>query len=314
MPGNFCTFCKINCGPRDRSCPNCLRPFSSGGGNSSSKSRIEPGDKSRTPSENTQLIESFNQNLGILVLGFLIFLLVGVFALSIISSDSGHGEVMFKKLLPRTAWIMTKNDCGSGCLISSEKKLVITNNHVIAGNTEAVVFFPRYSLKVLDTKPMDYVNNRDAAIPAKVVYTNPEKDIAFLELASVPEDAKEMFRAQRSPEVGSKVFVLGQSGINFTPNEISGTLWRISIGTVRQVYDKEIQYKQLPLVKAKITETQTATNKGDSGGPVVNDRGDLVAIVTGGDGASNGVDYNIDITEINKCLEAYLKNTIKANP
>ena len=315
MPGNFCTFCKINCGPRDRSCPNCLRPFSSGGGNSSSKSRIEPGDKSRTPSENTQLIESFNQNLGILVLGFLIFLLVGVFALSIISSDSGHGEDMFKKLLPRTVWINTKTGTGSGSLISVEKKLIITNNHVIAGTSEIEVFFPRYSLKVLDTNPMNYFKNRDAAIPAKVVYTNPEKDIAFLELASVPEDAKEMFRSQRSPEVGSKVFVLGQSGIKFTtPNEISGTLWRISIGTVRQVYDKEIQYKQFPLVKAKIAETQTATNKGDSGGPVVNDRGNLVAIVTGNDGTSNGVDYNIDITEINKCLEAYLKSTIKTNP
>ena len=316
MPGNFCTFCKINCGPRDRSCPNCLRPFSSGGGNSSSKSRIEPGDKSRTPSENTQLVESFNQNLGILVLGFLIFLLVGVFALLAISSDSGHGEYMFKKLLPRTVWIMTNKSGGSGALISLEKKLVITNNHVIAGNTDAIVFFPRYSsLGVLVTKPMDYVNNRDAAIPAKVVYTNPEKDIAFLELASVPVDAKEMFRNQRSPEVGSKVFVLGQSGINFTtPNEISGTLWRISIGTVRQVYDKEIPYKQFPLVKAKIAETQTATNNGDSGGPVVNDRGNLVAIVTGNDGTSNGVDYNIDITEINKCLESYLKSTIKTNP
>ena len=136
-----------------------------------------------------------------------------------------------------------------------------------------------------------------------------------MELASVPVDAKEMFRNQRSPEVGSKVFVLGQSGINFTtPNEISGTLWRISIGTVRQVYDKEIPYKQFPLVKAKIAETQTATNNGDSGGPVVNDRGNLVAIVTGNDGTSNGVDYNIDITEINKCLESYLKSTIKTNP
>lgn len=312
MPGNFCTFCKINCGPRDRSCPNCLRPFSSADGNS--KMPLGFSAKSRTSPENTNLVQSFNQNAGILILGGLIFLLIGVFALLTISSDSGHGEDMFKKLLPRTAWIRTNKGCGSGCLISSEKKLVITNNHVIAGNTDAIVFFPKYSLGVLVTKPMDYVNNRDAAIPAKVVYANPEKDIAFLELASVPDDAKEMFRTQRSPEVGSKVFVLGQSGINFTPTEISGTLWRISIGTVRQVYDKEIHYKQLPLVKAKITETQTATNKGDSGGPVVNDRGDLVAIVTGGDGTSNGVDYNIDITEINKCLEAYLKSINKANP
>ena len=309
MSGNHCKFCNISSGPRDQSCPNCMRPFSSA--NRNSKPPLELGAKNRILPENTKLIQSFNQNVGILILGFLIFILVGAFALLTISSDSGHGEDMFKKLLPRTVWIKTNK---SGALISLEKKLVITNNHVIEGNTEATVFFPKYSLGVLVTKPMDYVRNRDAGIPAKVVYTNPEKDIAFLELASVPEDAKEMFRTQRSPEVGSKVFVLGQSGINFTPNEISGTLWRISIGTVRQVYDKEIQYKQLPLVKAKITETQTATNKGDSGGPVVNDRGDLVAIVTGGDGASNGVDYNIDITEINKCLEAYLKNTIKANP
>lgn len=314
MRKNFCPFCNINCSPGARNCPDCFRSLSTSSSNSTSKNIFGGGGKRLDNSENQQLAQIFDQNSVLLILGFFVFLLVGIFALLTISTDSGRGEDMFKKLLPRTVWIMTKNSSGSGCLLDFDKKLVITNNHVVAGNSDLVVFFPKYSLKVLDTKPEDYVKNRDAAIPAKVVYTNPQKDIAFLELASVPMDAKEMLRSQRSPEVGSKVFVLGQSGINFLQNGISGTLWRMSIGTIRQISDKEIRYKNFPYVRVKIIETQTATNKGDSGGPVVNDRGSLVAIVTGGDETSIGVDYNIDITEINKCFDDYLKNIKMANP
>ena len=64
MSGNYCNFCNISSGPRDRSCPNCMRPFSSA--NRNSKPPLELGAKNHIPPENTKLIQSFNQNLGIL--------------------------------------------------------------------------------------------------------------------------------------------------------------------------------------------------------------------------------------------------------
>ena len=62
-------------------------------------------------------------------------------------------------------------------------------------------------------------------------------------------------------------------------------MWVYSSGTIRAVYEKGWANRiGTALVKrhARVAETQLPINHGDSGGPVVNDRCELVAVVTGG--------------------------------
>ena len=48
----------------------------------------------------------------------------------------------------------------------------------------------------------------------------------------------------------------------------------------------------------KVVETQSPTNHGDSGGPVVNDRGEIVGVVQGGKLNANLLHYFIDVSEV----------------
>jgi S1-C subfamily serine protease len=57
-------------------------------------------------------------------------------------------------------------------------------------------------------------------------------------------------------------------------------------------------------VEALVVETQVPTNPGDSGGPVVNERGELVAITQSNDTKQRLVSYHIDAGELRAFLSA----------
>ena len=68
-------------------------------------------------------------------------------------------------------------------------------------------------------------------------------------------------------------------------------------GFVRQVVRRKIAYKG-PTVDAQIIETQSPTNPGDSGGPVISDDGEMVGVVSGANLNARQQTYFIDITEV----------------
>src|SRR5262249_54921257 len=89
-----------------------------------------------------------------------------------------------------------------------------------------------------------------------------------------PEGVTAVKLAEQDPRPGDRVHSIGNPGA-------SDALWVYSAGTVRQVYRKEWRYRSGPVHAARVVETQAAINPGDSGGPVVNDAGELVAVVSG---------------------------------
>jgi len=61
-------------------------------------------------------------------------------------------------------------------------------------------------------------------------------------------------------------------------------------------------------------DTTSATNPGDSGGPMVNDRVELVAVVSGGEAEQRLVSHNIDLPEVRSFLERYSKGSADTPP
>ncbi len=53
---------------------------------------------------------------------------------------------IYNETLKSTAWVLAKNDgstsSGTGVLIDEEKKLLVTNFHVVGNARAAVIFFP----------------------------------------------------------------------------------------------------------------------------------------------------------------------------
>jgi S1-C subfamily serine protease len=223
-------------------------------------------------------------------------------------ADAEGGEKIYQRILRSTVWVVipvSKNRAmtGTGTLIDLKRKLILTNYHVVADKDEAVIIFPVLQKngevvaeRKLYMKPELRKRGRVLARDAKV-------DLALIQLVDeVPPGAKALERAHDSPSPGQRLHSIGNPGA-------SDALWAYTQGTVRQVYKKRFvaggrNGEGSFEVDARIVETQSPVNAGDSGGPVVDDRGKLVAVTQGhlSDAQARLVSIFIDISEVNKFL------------
>ncbi|MGI9473722.1 MAG: S1 family peptidase [Rubripirellula sp.] len=221
----------------------------------------------------------------------LAFCILPLFAVSAFADASNYA-----KTLTSTAWIITSNaedetSTGTGVFVDAEKRLVLTNAHVVGDSRSAVVFFPELKDGQPKVKRKHYLDKvLELAEPGKVIAIDRKRDLALIELPKVPERAKAIELADKSPTPGSRVDMIGNPG---------GTdvLWAYTSGTVRLVYDKKFKSNHGEH-DFKVVETQSPIKPGDSGGPVVNAEGKLVAIAQSFSPQLNLVSYCVDISEI----------------
>jgi S1-C subfamily serine protease len=64
-------------------------------------------------------------------------------------------------------------------------------------------------------------------------------------------------------------------------------------------------------VNCRVVETSSPTNGGDSGGPVVNDRGELVAVVSCCATKDRNISWFIEVSEVRTFLNAYVNRLQK---
>lgn len=242
------------------------------------------------------------------------------------------GEQINLRLLKSTAFIVTVQEggsgigCGSGALIHGSRKLVLTNYHVVGENDRALVFFPEYDAKKnLVTSPTHYFDNvKKIATRGKVIARSSKLDLAILELENVPSYIVGLPLAGKPAATGASVYSLGGSGVNLRAFSgvagDAGALWRFTTGTVRGRHRHSHQFKDGQKVEAMILETQSPVNPGDSGGPTVNERGEIVGIVASTSLRDQLVSQSIDLTEVREHLEGAAKaggwawNDAKAAP
>ena len=158
-----------------------------------------------------------------------------------------------------------------------------------------------YKQGSLITNPKWYFDNKEKhANPGKVVVRAKDRDLALIKLSRLPQGAKEMPLALQSPKPGETLHAVGNSGI------ATGALWRYSKGEVRQVFVSKFTCGSPPFeVNARIVETQIPVNQGDSGGPVINNKGELAAVTQSypSDTKQRLVSTMIDISEVRALLK-----------
>lgn len=239
---------------------------------------------------------------------------VALIVLSVVVSPSTAQENVYKKAIKSTVWIlqpaeMMKLRTGSGSLIDVKQRLVLTNYHVVGNLPEAMVLFPIIDKKgTLVPEREKYFEQfrMGAAIPAKVIHKDSSKDLALLQLATLPPGAPALRLAKESPGPGDRVHSIGSPGA-------SGALFNYTDGSVKSVYHKKFKTGSKPNdpngfeVDATIIETSSLTNKGDSGGPLMNDKAELVGVTQGfmaGDDTTRSISYFIDLSEVRSLLAA----------
>jgi S1-C subfamily serine protease len=211
-------------------------------------------------------------------------------------ADDDPGRKAYKITLASCAWVTTPGGVGSGWVANQSGRLVLTNFHVVGNSDDVVVVFPRYEDGKLVAERAEY----RSGIRATVIATDPRRDLAVLQLQSLPDATRELKLAKESAAPGDTVHSLG--------NPVkSDALWVYTKGEVRQVYRKDMRYNGLH-VKARIVETQSPINPGDSGGPVVNSAGELVGMSTATVSDARLISSCIDVEEIRSFLNQTLES------
>src|SRR5262245_17537741 len=207
---------------------------------------------------------------------------------------------VYEEALQSTTWVLTKTSgktsSGTGVLVDAEKKLVVTNYHVVGEARTAIIFFPAMQNGKPIVARKHYVDNvKTLGIRGRILGVDRKRDLALIQLDRLPESGiKAIPMAAESPKPGEDVESVGNPGS-------SDALWVYTSGTVRSVYKKQFRTGAGDH-EFNVVETQSPINTGDSGGPVVNHQGELVAISQAISPSARLVSYSVDITEIKAFL------------
>jgi hypothetical protein len=238
--------------------------------------------------------------------------------LLLIATASVHANPeLYEHTLRGTGWVIIprEKDASSGTcwLADAKRRLVVTCQHVVGDSREVVVYFPHYEKDEAMSESAYYLRNRPAIL-GHVIARDKEADLALIQLASIPEGIQPLPIATRSARPGESVHSIGNAGLGSSLAD--GTLWWYTLGSVRQLYRQRHHHK--PAKKAsdtvavaldakpdrfvRMVETQAPVNKGDSGGPVVNDKGEVIGVAHSYDASTRLVTQNIDIGEVKLLL------------
>ncbi|MFN8282544.1 MAG: trypsin-like peptidase domain-containing protein [Chitinophagales bacterium] len=170
--------------------------------------------------------------------------------------------------------INTSGGSGTGFYLK-QQNIFVTNYHVIEGN-----------------KKVSIENQTKDRFLGQVVHVNPENDIAFLRSAAYTPPADIPFNNVTEVHSRDKVFVLG------FPFGMPYTITEGIVSNENQLMDGK-----------NYIQTDAAVNPGNSGGPVVNDAGELIGITTAKFTEADNVGFAIPAKVVQEELEAFAQNT-----
>ena len=166
--------------------------------------------------------------------------------------------------------VIPAKETGSGFIFDASG-LILTNNHVLAGNQKVVVTLP-------DQSKYD----------AQVLYKDPNNDLGLIKI--VPRKKLPVLTLGDSDviQVGQKVLAIGN------PFGLDGTLTTGIISavgrTIRADEDRELE---------GMMQTDAAINPGNSGGPLLDSQGNVIGINTAiyGPGGNIGIGFAMPINK-----------------
>ncbi|MGB6647916.1 MAG: trypsin-like peptidase domain-containing protein [Bacteroidota bacterium] len=175
---------------------------------------------------------------------------------------------LFKKVRPSVVVIMTEETLpeakwekgeptkagglGSGVIISKDGK-ILTASHVVH-------LADRVAVRFADGN----------TVPARIIGSEPNADIALIQIERLPGDAVVAPLANSdSMEVGDDIFVVGAP---------YGLTYSLSAGRISARHAPKKYHGGFTL--AEFFQTDASINKGNSGGPMFNMKGEVVGIVS----------------------------------
>lgn len=172
----------------------------------------------------------------------------------------------FNDIFPGYKQKVLEQSLGSGVIIDGDKRLVLTNAHVIMGASNIKV-------KLLDGREFD----------AELVGSDPDFDIALLKLKGTDHLPEARMGKSKDLMVGETVIAIGNP-YGFSHTVTTGVVSALN-RSIRTKYGTYFGFIQ----------TDAAINPGNSGGPLLNILGEVIGINTAIYAQAQGIGFAIPI-------------------
>lgn len=175
---------------------------------------------------------------------------------------------------------------GAGFIIDKQNGLAVTNYHVTSGLHNLLVAF--YDQDIQDLSKCKYIS-------AKVVRYNAKKDVAVIKLSSVPSNIQELSIDNESEhKVGATIYTIGHP-LSFA--------WTYSRGLITAIR-KNFQFGEEE--RADVIQIDASISPGNSGGPLLNESGNVIGMVTFSASASEAQNLNFAVSskDISSVIQA----------
>ena len=174
----------------------------------------------------------------------------------------------------------TGRSTGTGVVLTSDGE-ILTNAHVVEGSTDTVVRFA----------------GRTEPVPARILAADPGNDLALIKI-----DARDLvaatFAAPGSVRVGDQVVAIGYAlALDGGPTVTTGIVSALQ----RTIITESGALNSL-------IQTDAAISSGNSGGPLLNMRGEVVGINTAvargdSESAANNIGFSISVDEVLRVID-----------
>jgi S1-C subfamily serine protease len=226
-----------------------------------------------------------------------------------------NGRTLYAQTVRSAVWIVVPRAqggyaTGTGAVIDEKERLILTNYHVVEESEFADVVFPVHAEGALLTYSGDYF--RAGAMPVisgRVLARDSKRDLALIQVDELPKGIRAVPLATSGAKPGDQVLAVGNAPTNPQSRLDNQVLWGRREGKVNGKATKTVSFRGSDqLLDACIIESNDLhTWQGDSGGPVVNTRGELVALTSFGfspDGKRDNTGA-IDVSEVHTFMARY---------
>jgi S1-C subfamily serine protease len=223
-----------------------------------------------------------------------------------------------------TVIVRSEDGWGSGAIISADGWL-LTNYHVVAGAAQAAAVEGKQAkLQVITAHLLDGKPKPNPPVSATLYRADPVHDLALLKLSVTPLLGQvPFFRFANQVNIGDDCFVIGSQN--------NGPAWWVRSGTILQEFDYPEDLSQfaagassagvgLERNRATVLVTDTRISSGDSGGPLLNAKHELIgltfatpAIATPANRTAGSVGWHISLEQL-RSFTAHLPNSPEEVP
>jgi serine protease Do len=175
---------------------------------------------------------------------------------------------------------------GSGFIVDAGG-YVLTNHHVVDGATSITV-------------QLASMRDGDRPLPAKLIGSDQLTDTALIQITDLPAEGLPQATLGDSAQIGPGDWVMAIGN----PFGLSNT---VTVGIVSAVSRTSPQLRPVQGRDLEMIQTDAAINRGNSGGPLLNLRGEVVGINTAifsdnGGGGNVGVGFAVPINTVKEVL------------